>query len=132
MENYPTYFPQYQPQRRQDYFAPPRPEYMQQPSYRCCPVTSREEAAAVQSDFFGPGTLMPDMGHGIIYFKRFNQNTGASDFYEFALVQPKEPEQTADPMAVLQTFGERLESMADKIDVLYHRLNMAPKDGDDV
>lgn len=64
----------------------------QQPSFVCRPVTSREEAVAVQVDFFGPGTLMPDIGHGVIYLKRFNQQTGASDFLEFSYAPPKAPE----------------------------------------
>ena len=54
------------------------------------PVTSREEAVASQVDFFGPGTIMPDLGHGVIYLKRFNPQSGASDFFAFTVEQPKE------------------------------------------
>ena len=61
-----------------------------QPMFNCRPVTSKEEAQAVQVDFFGPGTLMPDLGHGVVYLKRFNQNTGACDIFEFVAQQPKE------------------------------------------
>lgn len=61
-----------------------------QPMFNCRPVTSREEAQAVQVDFFGPGTLMPDLGHGVVYLKRFNQQTGACDIFEFTAKQPKE------------------------------------------
>lgn len=82
-------------------YSPINP-YVQQPAqmpqnmsqnaaFACRPVTSREEAVAVQADYFGPGTLMPDLGHGIIYLKRFNPNTGASDFVEFRLAVPEEP-----------------------------------------
>lgn len=53
------------------------------------PVTSREEALAVIADPLSSGVLLPDLGHGVIYVKRFNSNTGASDFGEFAFVQPK-------------------------------------------
>ena len=60
----------------------------------CRPVASREEAVAAQTDFFGPGILMPDLGHGMIYLKRFNQTTGASDLLEFAYV-PTQPVQAA-------------------------------------
>lgn len=60
--------------------------------FNCRPVTSKEEAQAVQVDFFGPGTLMPDLGHGVVYLKRFNQNTGACDIFEFTAQQTKEPE----------------------------------------
>lgn len=52
------------------------------------PVTSREEALAVIADPLSSGVLLPDLSHGVIYVKRFNTNTGASDFGEFALVQP--------------------------------------------
>ena len=58
--------------------------------FNCRPVTSKEEAQAVQVDFFGPGTLMPDLGHGVVYLKRFNQNTGACDIFEFVAQQQKE------------------------------------------
>ena len=59
----------------------------------CRPVTSREEAVATQVDFFGSGTVMPDLSHGVVYIKRFNQQTGGSDFYEFVYQPHKEPEQ---------------------------------------
>lgn len=60
----------------------------------CRPVASREEAVAAQTDFFGPGVLMPDLGHGMIYLKRFNQATGTSDLLEFSYVSPQ-PAQVA-------------------------------------
>lgn len=53
------------------------------------PVTSREEAVAVIADPLSAGVLLPDLAHGVIYVKRFNPNTGASDFGEFAFVAPK-------------------------------------------
>lgn len=58
------------------------------------PVTSREEALAVIADPMSPGVLLPDLGHGMIYVKKFNPNTGTSDFGEFAFVQPKPPVET--------------------------------------
>lgn len=64
-----------------------------QTGFNCRPVTSREEAQAVQVDFFGPGTLMPDLGHGVVYFKRFNQTTGTCDIFEFVAQKEKEAEQ---------------------------------------
>ena len=53
------------------------------------PVTSREEALAVIADPMSAGVLLPDLSHGVIYVKRFNPNTGASDFGEFVFVPPK-------------------------------------------
>lgn len=57
------------------------------PAFACHPVTSREEAIAAPMDYFSAGLVMPDLGHGCIYLKRFNQNTGTSDVSEFRLVQ---------------------------------------------
>ncbi len=61
----------------------------QQANFACRPVTSREEAVAVQADFFSLGTIMPDLSHGVVYLKRLNQQTGASDFFEFVYRQPE-------------------------------------------
>lgn len=83
----------YMPQQT---FPPPQSAPVQQPinnsqpMFNCRPVTSKEEAQAVQVDFFGPGTLMPDLGHGVVYLKRFNQQTGACDIFEFTAQKPKE------------------------------------------
>lgn len=70
----------------------------QQPSYKVQPVTDREEALAVPVDYFGPGTILPDLAHGVVYLKRFNQQTGASDFLEFlyAPAQAKAEPQPVD------------------------------------
>ena len=68
------------------------PQATAQGGYNCRPVTSREEAVALQVDFFSMGTLMPDLAHNVVYLKRLNQQTGGSDFFTFALQQPKEPE----------------------------------------
>ena len=62
----------------------PQPHVQAQPQgFACRAVTSREEAVAVQVDFLGPGTIMPDLGHGAIYLKKFNPSTGACDFFAF-------------------------------------------------
>lgn len=58
------------------------------------PVARKEEALAVIADPMSSGVLMPDLDHGVIYVKRFNANTGASDFAEFVL-----PTATAAPQA---------------------------------
>lgn len=86
---YQSYTP-YQPYNpyQQGSYAQPQQTMQPQSSFSCRPVTSREEALAMQTDFLAAGTIMPDLGHGIIYLKRFNPNTGASDFLEFAYRQP--------------------------------------------
>lgn len=102
---YPTYglpsYTPYQPSYQPNYPQNPYPQIQAQPSapqnnisnqpvFACRPVTSKEEATAIQVDFFGPGTIMPDLGHNVIYLKRFNSQTGACDIFEFAAQQPKE------------------------------------------
>lgn len=68
---------------------PMQPQQQAQNSgYTCRPVTCREEAVAAQVDFFSAGLVMPDLAHGVIYVKRFNPNTGASDFGEFKYAVP--------------------------------------------
>lgn len=80
--------------------------------FSCRPVTSKEEAMAVQVDFFGPGTVMPDIGHGVIYLKRFNSNTGSCDIFEFVAQVPKEAEPvqyaTKDDIALLRSEIDKL------------------------
>lgn len=103
--NYPTYGynPGFGAQRPAGAFwggAAPVPAYMPQSApapqsgqmagnFVVQPVTSREEALAVIADPMSAGVLLPDLPHGVIYIKRFNPNTGTSDFGEFAFVQPK-------------------------------------------
>lgn len=84
----------------------------QQSNFVCRPVTSREEAVAVQADFFSLGTVMPDLAHGTIYLKRINQQTGAADFFEFVYRQP-EVEQTPDYIT-RQEFDEFVKSLQPK------------------
>lgn len=101
MAAYPYYSPYYQ-QPRQEYPPmapqaipqgfPPQTGGNVQTGFACRPVTSKEEAAAIQVDFFGPGTVMPDLAHGVIYLKRFNQQTGACDIYEFFAAQQRQEE----------------------------------------
>lgn len=87
----------YNPQ--QTYFAQqqynPQPQQQMSPAFACHPVGSREEAVAAQTDYFSAGLVMPDLSHGMIYLKRFNQQTGASDFFEFRIMQPEEKKETS-------------------------------------
>lgn len=86
----------YNPQ--QTYFAQqqynPQPQQQMSPAFACHPVGSREEAVAAQTDYFSAGLVMPDLSHGMIYLKRFNQQTGASDFFEFKLAQAEAKSET--------------------------------------
>lgn len=63
--------------------------------YSVRPVGSREEAVCAQVDFISPGLIMPDLGHGLIYFKRFNPEAGSTEFHAFKLIAPDPPPQYA-------------------------------------
>lgn len=91
--DYPQYYQQ-PPQQPQQQFYGGYQRPMQQvqqapPGYVCKPVTSREEAVATSTDYFSLGVVMPDLEHGMIYLKRFNQQTGSSDFFEFQRYIPE-------------------------------------------
>ena len=101
---YPTALPQQ-----------PAPQMQPQPVYQARPVTSREEALGQQVDFFGAGTLMPDLAHGIVYLKRFNQNTGGSDLFEFRLAQPETQQEQPNELEQIRESIKRLEDELDKL-----------------
>lgn len=50
------------------------------------PVSNREEAVAAQIPFEGSISVFPDITHNRVYIKRWNMQTGASDFVDFAPV----------------------------------------------
>lgn len=104
------YYPQagYQPAPTQS--VPQQGNVNTQAVFACRPVTSKAEAEAVQVDFFGLGTIMPDLPHGVIYVKRFNPTTGSCDFQEFSAT-------TADPVAQYAT-KEDIESLKEEIEKL--------------
>jgi len=95
--------------------APQQPANPAAPSTVCRPVASREEAMGVPVDFMGALMVFPDLGHGKIYLKRFNQNTGAADFMEFVPAQMVEEAPSVDPFAALH---EQLSELSQKIDQL--------------
>ena len=76
--------PMYQPQQR--------PMYQQQEMFNIRAAASREEAAATPMDFFKT-TVILGLNHGMIYIKRFNQETGETIFEGYektAAVKPPE------------------------------------------
>lgn len=109
----------YQPQGYQYPTALPQQPTQQamqpQPMYQARPVTSREEALGQQVDFFGAGVLMPDLAHGIVYLKRFNQQTGASDLYEFRLSQPDAQPEQPNELEEIRASIKRLEDEIEKL-----------------
>lgn len=81
-----------------NYQPPQQSQPMQQQNgYICRPVTCREEAIAAQVDYFSAGLVMPDFAHGVIYVKRFNPETGLSNFGEFKYCQPQPEPAAIDP-----------------------------------
>lgn len=82
----------------------PQQQQQMNPAFACHPVGSREEAVAAQTDYFSAGLVMPDLSHGVIYLKRFNQQTGASDFYEFRLVTENKEQPAAAQYVTVEEF----------------------------
>lgn len=98
--------------------------------YLCRPVTSREEAVASQVDFLGPGSIMPDFGHGMIYFKRFNPNSGSAEFYAFSLQQqPSAPAQQPAPAAQVYDPRQDIEGLRNDVEALRGELDEIKKTG---
>lgn len=93
---YPQY-PQAQSQYQQVQSQVPQQMMQQYPQNLVRPVASIEEARAVQTDFNGALTIMPDTAHGFIYTKQLNLQTGCADFNAYQRVQPQE---TAQPKEI--------------------------------
>ena len=100
-----------------------------QQMFLCRPVTSREEAIAAQVDFMGPGTIMPDLSHGKIYLKRFNQNTGSSDFFVFS-AQAEEPQPAFVPLQDFANLQNTVKQLFDEIEQLKKSSGKAVKKGE--
>ena len=57
-------------------------------------VSNREEANSVPADFTGSLMVFPDVRNNRVYIKRWNFQTGAADFVEFAPVVPEQTKET--------------------------------------
>lgn len=96
------YYPQQAPYYQQTYQQPlgqmqqPQqiPIAQQTPTIQGRMVTSREEALGIPVDFTGSPMFFPDLAHGVVYFKQFNQGTGSSDFREFRIADPQQNQPT--------------------------------------
>lgn len=83
-----------------------------QPGFKVIPVTSYDEAKAVPTDFMGNLLIMPDIAHGYIYTKIFNQNTGGSIFTHYRMVtMPDTPTPTPsiDQATTVQGYDAKAE-----------------------
>ena len=86
--NYQNYTPYPQP-----VYKPPQPSQNAQGlSATSRLVSSREEAGGVPADFSGNLMVFPDISHNRVYVKRWNYQTGAADFMEFAPIAEAKPE----------------------------------------
>lgn len=136
--NYPMYNPGYvpsQPYQNQMLMQQSQQIPMQQSqtmqqntqsAFICFPVTSKEEAVATRVEAFGPAMVMPDLGHGVIYFKRFNEKTALADFDEFRYVEQEQGAEkpvSADYTSIVSGFTTRLDKMGEKLDEIFNQLN---------
>lgn len=104
-----------------------------QPAFLCIPVTSRAEAEAQRVEAFGPAFIMPDPGHNVIYYKRFNNNTALADFIEFRALQNQDEQQTANVpqidftavLGAIGAFNNRFDAMGEKLDSIASRIETA-------
>ena len=125
MSNYPyapygTMPQQPMPQPQLMYSPQPQPPQTAAPAYTCKPVTSREEAIAASTNYLGLGDIMPDLAHNVIYLKRFNRDTGVSDFLEFRYCP--EVQKPAQAEYVTRTaFEEAMASITDELNNLKKR-----------
>lgn len=121
MANFPPYNPYQQMMSGAQQMMPQMPQQMMpapqmqqgglSPMSR--PVSGKEEAMAAAADFSGAMMLFPDIAHGRVYLKRWNMQTGAADFLEFAPVI----EQKAVPteFVSVQTFQTELDRIRAEI-----------------
>ena len=118
------------PQQPMQQMYNPQPQQMQPaPTYTCMPVTSREEAIASSTNYLGLGNLMPDIAHEVIYLKRFNRDTGVSDFFEFRRCpETQKPVQTE--YVTRTAFDETINSLMEELNALKKRGTRKAADGE--
>lgn len=101
------------PQQMPNQMAQPAPVQQQPQGLNGRMVTSKEEALGVPVDFMGGVTILPDIGHGRIYTKVFNPNTGAADFLEYRLVPAETPAPAVQfaPMTEIEKLRAQVETI---------------------
>lgn len=123
MSNFPPYNPYQQQtmmpgmQQMMPQMPPQMPQAGQMPqgglSPMSRPVSGKEEAMAAAADFSGAMMLFPDIAHGRVYLKRWNMQTGAADFLEFAPVV--EQRQVPAEYVSVQAFQTELDKLRAEI-----------------
>ena len=83
-------------------------------------VASREEAMGVPADFNGNLMVFPDITHNRVFIKRWNYQTGAADFIEYAPQPPVSPQESMVSSNFVPTdvFQSAIEDLRAEIDAL--------------
>lgn len=94
----------------------PMQQPMQQPAPICRPVASREEATGTPVDFMGNLMIFPDVQNNRIYTKRWNANSGATEFCEFVPAAQEIESPKEDPvLSAIRLLNEKVDGIAAKM-----------------
>ena len=116
LNGYNPYYPAQVPAAPQMQQMPQAPQ-VQQSGMLCRPVTSPDEAKNTPVDFMGNLMIFPDVQNNRIYTKRWNGQSGMTEFCEFVPAVPvAQEEPQPDPvMQALATLNEKVDALASKI-----------------
>lgn len=111
MANDMYYYPPYGAMQRSYTKVGPQTDIQQQPAqqqevFNIRSVGSREEAVITPVDYFKP-TVILGLNHGMIYFKKFNSDTGETIFWPFKYA----PDMAAEPKYVTMEMFNELKSV---------------------
>lgn len=82
-------------------------------------VASREEAMGVPADFNGNLMVFPDITHNRVFVKRWNYQTGAADFIEYAPAQPSAGKDgAASGFVAVDVFDAAIDALQKQINAL--------------
>lgn len=116
---YNPYYPVQVPPAPQIAQAPQMPQIQQpqQSGMLCRPVTSPEEAKNTPVDFMGNLMIFPDVQNNRIYTKRWNGQSGMTEFCEFipAIPAAQEAPQPDFVMQALAALNDKVDALASKI-----------------
>lgn len=95
-------------------------------------VASKEEAMGVPADFNGTLMVFPDITHNRVFVKRWNFQSGAADFIEFAPVVPVPASDGIDAGRYVETdvFRAEIDALRDEINTLKKPVGKGGKKND--
>ncbi len=107
------------PMPQTPYFQPQQP-MQAAPRVTITMVTSRAEVEAAQIPFDGTIPIFADFGHGVMYAKRLNVQTGTADIEEYVLNQPQVNSPTVEfaPMGMMQELITRMDGYEQRLQAL--------------